>query len=419
MFLIVSSASLVMGEAQFQLSRSQFAPTDDRQAAVPFSQQSPLSGAPLVGPLLAATPASQDRIIIYDLGSETRRELSFGAGQLFVWDFSPDSCRVAFTLSDGSTPAHLYSARLDGSDLREMVQYTDMPPDAWGIWEPQWSPDGSRIAFTMTRDTSYLESIGREAQDDTYEYRVAWIPAEGGAPQFYSRAGDEHTPQWSPDGSWLTYVAYEARVPGADPSSTAVPTPLPPPGQAPPPAPLIREADLWVISADGEERYRLTYFDTGSVSDPRWSPDGELISFVYSPTGNNDQFWMIANHPGAIPTQLSAQLALIMDVTWLPDSSAMLSAVRDFHDEPSNRLWRIPLVGNADSDATLYGDDSALTYADYPRFSADGRWLALRSEYSLTVMDTTTNTWRILDADALGDTPPVWSRVGFTGEQNC
>jgi Tol biopolymer transport system component len=133
----------------------------------------------------------------------------------------------------------------------------------------------------------------------------------------------------------------------------------------------------------------------------------------------NDQFWMIAYTNGAIATQLSFQWSLILDTTWLPDSSAILASVRDFHQTSENKLWTIPLVGNADTDATLYLDDPAFGFADYPRFSADGRWLALRSAYTLTVYDTQNRAWTRLDETVLGNTPPVWSPASFSGEAAC
>jgi Tol biopolymer transport system component len=380
----------------------------------------------LQGPVVAFGTAQMDRIILYDVGTEggARRELNFGEGWHYVWGFSPDGCRVMFTLSDDINTAHLYSARLDGTDMREMVSYSGT--EWWGVWEPVWSPTGL-IAFTMQRYT--LENDGSLER----QYHVAWVDGNevlaSGAPaeaEFYSVTGDEHSPQWSPDGAWLAYVSYDRRFPGANVSSTAEPTIAPPEGQEPPPFNedlLLREADLWVVSADGETKYRLTYFDIGSVDTPRWSPDGELIAFAYSPSSNNDQFWMIANQRAAIPTQLSQLYSQILDITWLPDNSAMLGAARDFRQTEINLLWNIPLIGVADNDATLYLNGTpnvpAMDYADYPRFSADGRWLALRRAYQLMVLDTDTMAWGYVDGGMIGNTPPVWTPTGFVGESAC
>lgn len=358
------------------------------------------------GQVVAFTTAAQDRIILYHAGSGEQRALSFGAGWHNVWGFSPDGCRILFTLSDGPTFVRLYSARLDGSDRRDLVQYDGAPAGTWGVWSPRWSPEGSRIALVLVQ--------GEPDDNGVREHRIAWIDANGGAPQFYSVTGDEHEPEWSPDGRWLAYISYTERVPGADIYSTAAPTPA---GQV---TPLLREADVWVVSYDGTTKYALTTFPVGSARHPRWSPDGELVSFVYSPSPGNDLFWMIANQPGAIPTQLNFEWSLILDSTWLPDSTAILGAVRDWRDDISdNRLWTIPLVGNGDTGSTLYLDGLNLTYADYPRFSPDGRWLALRSEYAPALVDMTTQQVTLLDDVNLGNMPPVWSNGGFEGESTC
>ncbi len=380
--------------------------------------QSPFLSVPLHAPILAATSAAQDRILLYSLADGTTRTLKFGIGAQTVWDFSPDGCRLLYTRMEGRAPAKLYSARLDGSDARALVSYSDLPPDKWGVWEPQWSPDGSKIAFTMMRDAPELNKTNM-AGDDPRDYRIGWVPSSGGAPTFYTVSGDEHSPRWSPDGNWLAYVAYERRVPGATPSSTAEPTREPPPGATPQILPTVREADLWVVGSDAAKKYRLTYFATGSMSDPRWSPDGTLIGFVYAPTSNNDQFWMIANKSGAIPTQLSSQPVLALDLTWFPDSSAMLASARGMHNTSENRLWRVPLVGSADTDAVQYDADPALSAQDYPRFSADGKWLALRSAFNLALVNAADQTWSLLDENNIGNTPPVWSPAAFKGEDQC
>ncbi|MBC8100164.1 MAG: PD40 domain-containing protein, partial [Armatimonadetes bacterium] len=289
--------------------------------------------------------------------------------------------------------------------------YAELPPEAWGIWEPQWSPAGDKIVFTLLRD-------GFEG-NNARQYHIAWVAAEGGTPEFYSRTGREHSPQWSPDGAWLAYVSYEERVAGADYQSTAEPTQEPIVGQPTPSVTLLDEADLWMVSADGQTKYQLTGFRTGSVSMPRWSPDGLLLSFVHSPSPSNDTQWIIGKESGAIPTQLTFMWNLALDVTWQPDSAALVAVLRNFQDITENRLWRLPLVGNADTDAVQVLPDTPYTYADYPRFSADGTLLAFRSSYGVIVVATADGgeVW-VNDANP-GNTPPVWSPVGFTGEAGC
>jgi Tol biopolymer transport system component len=357
---------------------------------------------PLQGPLVAADTAAQDEIVLYDLGTGTQRELTFGTGWHRIWDFSPDGCRILFTMSDGSQPANIYTARLDASDVTQLVTSDGTS----GAWEPQWG--GDRIAYTQI-----------DADGNHY---IAWINPTTRETGTYSVTGDEHNARWSLDHQRLVYISYEERPAGADMFATAEPTRAG--ATAGTISTMLREADLWVVNADGSGKFRLTNFPVGSATMPRWSPDGDLVGFVYSPAPNNDQFWMIGAAPDAVPTQLSYQWALALDLTWLPDSTAMIASARDLQRIAENRLWRIPLTGNADQNAVQYLSDPALSYADYARFSADGQWLALRSEYALAVYHTTQFTWQWIggagNAGApLGNTPPVWSPAAFPGEAAC
>jgi len=55
---------------------------------------------PFEGDVLAFTSGDAAVITLYDTKTTLRRELSFGAGAHHVWDFSPDGCRVLFTLTE-------------------------------------------------------------------------------------------------------------------------------------------------------------------------------------------------------------------------------------------------------------------------------------------------------------------------------
>jgi dipeptidyl aminopeptidase/acylaminoacyl peptidase len=356
---------------------------------------------PLAGPLLAYTDATADAVFLYDTSTTLTRRLDLGDGDHAIWDFSPDGCQLLVTLTPPGQPSTVYSARLDGSDLRPLVDTSALPAADWDLWEPDWSPTDDIIALTLSRDV-----------EDGRESRVGWIPATGGVPDFYSVAGDEHSPIWSPDGVWLAYISYEPRPAGATIFATAEPSQVNS-------APQLREADIWIVSADGLTKERVTRLDVGSATRPRWSPDASLIGFVYSPQPGDNQFWMIAAAPEAIPTQLSFEWNQVLDLTWSPDGESMIAAVRDFGGQESAGLWSLPLIGNADIDARPYFETHPLGNepADYPRFSPNGSQLALRVGYDLVIYDIALREETRLGV--VGNTPPIWSPIGFGGEAGC
>jgi dipeptidyl aminopeptidase/acylaminoacyl peptidase len=341
-------------------------------------------------------------ITLFDATWGRVERVALGLGAHRVWGVLAGSCRIVATL-DGKP----ITATLRGEDVRPLFDESTQRAivgDRWRTDEMSVSPDGTRVALILERTTT-------QRNVTTRTYHLAVVDVATGALALYSQTGREFSPQWSPDGAWLAYLSYDERVAGADLFATAVPTPSPPPNVTPPPPTLVNEADIWVVSADGTTKYRLTSFATGSATMPRWSPDGKLLSFIYSPSPSNDMFWMIANQANAIPTQLSYEWVQAMDATWSPDGTRIIGVARGLKGVNENRLWSIPLVGRADQDATFYLPNAPLFSADYPRFSPDGRFLAVRTAYALAIVDVLSAEVRVYDdpAWAMGNTPAYWA----------
>ena len=109
--------------------------------------------------------------------------------------------------------------------------------------EPQISPDGRWVAYTVT--TSDLE-------EDAAMDRIWMVPAGGGepVPMTGAKRSASH-PRWSPDGRYLSFLA----------------------------APEDGEDQVWTLYREGGEAVQLTDTAQG-VRDYEWSPDGQRMVLV-------------------------------------------------------------------------------------------------------------------------------------------
>jgi Tol biopolymer transport system component len=154
------------------------------------------------------------------------------------------------------TPTHcslhaVVTIRVDGSD-RRALDFDGGTPD--------WSPDGTKIAFYR-----YYPFDDHNAAD------LFVVNADGtgltqltGAEQSY-----EAVPSWSPDGEQIAYNGPAARV--------------------------------WVMNSEGMNRRELTHVPSGN---PVWSPEGTQIAYeradgihVMNADGSEDRFLTVGNTP--------------------------------------------------------------------------------------------------------------------------
>lgn len=348
-------------------------------------QAAPSEQALFQGPLVATDSPEQDGFWIVDLGTGSERFLSFGDGAHYFGGFSPNGCEFVFTWERDGLNADLYAARLDGSQVRQLMTLGSSGALNYRVWAPQWSPSGDRILFTLIR---YYDPPDEGPYRQTH---IALVSTSGGMPTIYSNRGQETQPQWSPDGSRLVYVSDQG---DAEQS----------------------KRELWVGRADGSDRRRLTDFGSGEAFTPRWSPNGEKIAYVYAATDNVHQLMIVASTGGSTQSLYTSGVTLL-DYDWQADSKSIVASLMGFQGVANNTLWLFSL----DNPATpIYMFPTVVpNYFDFPRFSADGRWLAFRQTYQLTLYDWQTSTLQVYPATFSNNSAPVWSSVGFIGEEAC
>ena len=158
---------------------------------------------------------------------------------------------------------------------------------------PQFSPDGSKIAFESTRSGTYEIWMCRSDGSDLIQLT-----------HFNSSTG---TPRWSPDGR---QIAFDSRVPG--------------------------NADIFVLDSQGGLPRRLTSESSSEVV-PSWSRDGRWIYFASDRTGSQEIWKMPSTGGSAVQVTRHGGFAAVES----PDGRFLYFA----KGQTARGLWRIPING--------------------------------------------------------------------------
>jgi Tol biopolymer transport system component len=147
---------------------------------------------------IAAKTGGQDALYLVDARSgAVRTKLAFGLDEVQTATFSPDGTEIVFVgLHAGQSD--LYRVRSDGSELRRLTH------DRFAERDPQWSPDGGRIAFVTDAgaDTDFAAlRFGR--------MHLAMLDLASGTSRDITpfAHGKAVSPAWSGDGESLAFVS--------------------------------------------------------------------------------------------------------------------------------------------------------------------------------------------------------------------
>ena len=229
--------------------------------------------------------------------------------------------------ADGSLIYDAFEIVLTGPD--SLVNLTMNPAEDA---EPAWSPDGSRIAFTSTRDLGGIYVMN----------------ADGSSPL---RLADGVSPAWSADGETIAFVLndgiYVVNTNGAGPVRLADgvdPAWSPDGGRIG----FANAGAIFVMNADGTGVIQLTTsrYDV----QPAWSPDGANIVFAGSTGCAFDIFVMRADGSGV--TKLTTSICDpdagggAMTPAWSPDGRKIAfvqyEAVTVMNADGSNPVYLWP-----------------------------------------------------------------------------
>jgi TolB protein len=234
---------------------------------------------PTTGQIIRQIAAGQDGVL-----SENQKRVAF------VRDIDPcipqpeGGCRIA---------PDLLTANLDGTDERVLAHSADDVSRS----RPDWSPDGTRIAFFLT---------GSDGQG------LAWVNRDGSQMEILDQFGGPGT--FSPDGKSIAYV---------------------------------RAGDVYVMDLSSRAVMAVTSEGRATTSPPDWSPDGRQILYA----GDTNLFVVDAKGgPSVGLGQWSIPLISLATPVFSPDGRQIAFAALDVSAFPEGeavaRIFRVDSDGS-------------------------------------------------------------------------
>jgi Tol biopolymer transport system component len=289
--------------------------------------------------------------------------------------------RIAFTRYfgpryDDKTRSALFTVARSGRGERRLTH----PGSEASDFEPDWSPDGSQVAFT--RSGRFGPATYTVRSDGSGLARVS-RPCRRAKPR---RCDQDITPAFSPDGRDVTFASSDGRLP----------------------------TGIVIVGSDGRNR-RVVVPATWTVEgvDPRFSPDGNRIVFERHNLGRKQpkdgRAVFLVNVDGSGLSRVTPWSLDAGDPDWSPDGKWILFGSNEELKKPS-QLYLIHPDGTGLDQLTRVRRGTLRASAS---FSPDGKWIVFAAsgvggKADLYTMRANGTDVRRLTRTRLWDSAPDW-----------
>lgn len=288
---------------------------------------------------------------------------------------SPDGQWVAY-LSDplaGFEIDALYVVPLDGSTAPRKVSRDVSSGLNRSVRDFAWSPDSTQLAYSANLDGAlpsafFVNEVFVVNRDGTGETK---INGSVGSPA----AVEVRNPQWSPDGRYILQEVANFSSGSASANAFA-----------------LNVFD----TTTGTANSRRLVTSNSTVRNPRWSPDGNRVSYMADQLATADYQLFVIDVDGSPNTQLTEHGDFNSDARWSPDSSTLAYLDHPSQPFPSDLITSAGTPGAADNVLVFVSPDGRRVF-DFG-WSPDGQQIAYSSNEAVENI----NELYVVNADGSG-----------------